>query len=136
VVGLVRNRERARLRFQEALLGGDLEIIEQDVSEPLQCKGAFDFIVHAASQASPVYYKTDPVGTCLPMYSYVSLAERCPHGDPGLLYFSSGEVYASCATERSRPQKMREATWTPPMYVPLWREQAHGEDMCVSWAQQ
>jgi len=139
VVGLVRNRERARLRFQEALLGGDLEIIEQDVSEPLQCKGAFDFIVHAASQASPVYYKTDPVGTLsanvLGTYHLLSAAR---HGDcRGFLYFSSGEVYG-IVRDGTVPTAENEGGYLDPTDVRscYGESKRMGETMCVSWAQQ
>ena len=41
-------------------------IIEQDVCSPLNYSGDVDYILHMASNACPVKFKSDPVGTSLP----------------------------------------------------------------------
>ncbi len=43
----------------------DVSILEHDVNEPLPIDERIDFIVHAASPASPVWYRKDPVSTGL-----------------------------------------------------------------------
>ena len=57
----IRRRRLGRLGH---LLGGGLRLRQHDVAKPLPGDLAVaDFIVHAASQASPRYYGSDPVGT-------------------------------------------------------------------------
>ncbi|MEI8233746.1 MAG: NAD-dependent epimerase/dehydratase family protein [Verrucomicrobiota bacterium] len=95
VIGIVRNMAKAQARF--ALYAGrrDLCLVKGDVSEPIPAIERCDFIIHAASQASPKFYGTDPVGTMtanlLGSYHLLNLAREWQ--SEGFLYFSSGEVY-------------------------------------------
>ena len=66
IVGLVRNGEKAAIRFAAYQGRSDLAFVVQDVTQPMQFEGRIDYIIHAASQASPKYYGVDPVGTLLP----------------------------------------------------------------------
>ena len=66
VIGLVRNLARARERFAGYLDRSDFTLIEHDVAKPWEPTGPVDWIVHAASPASPKNYITDPVGTIAP----------------------------------------------------------------------
>lgn len=95
IIGLVRNKERANYRFKNCLTRLDLVLFEQDVSKPFTFNERIDFIIHAASQASPKYYGQDPVGTLLAnvlgTYHLLELAKINKIQD--FLYFSSGEVY-------------------------------------------
>ena len=101
VVGVVRNREKALLRFSEYVDRKDLELIVQDICLPLEIQGSIDYIVHAASQASPKYYGIDPVGTLsaniLGTYNMLELARI--KQVQGLLFFSSGEVYGEVGAD-------------------------------------
>ena len=63
VLALVRNRGKARARFKNYLNNKNLFFINQDVTLPVKYHGKIDYIIHAASQASPKYYQVDPVGT-------------------------------------------------------------------------
>ena len=95
VIGLVRNMLRGNLRFQKYAHRTDFELIEHDVSQPFVFESSLNYIVHAASQASPKYYASDPVGTLaanvLGTYYLLQLAKQ--HAVSDFLYFSSGEVY-------------------------------------------
>lgn len=95
VVGLVRNRGKAEARFKHHRAREDFTLVESDLSGPLPESGAFDYVIHAASQASPRYYLTDPVGTLTPnvigTYNLLEKARR--DGTEGFLFLSSGEVY-------------------------------------------
>ena len=95
VIGIVRNLPKAQARFASYLGRLDLALIKGDVSEPVPVAEKCDFIIHAASQASPKFYGTDPVGTmtCNILGSYHLLNEARKWGSEGFLYFSSGEVY-------------------------------------------
>lgn len=96
VVALVRNLEKARRRFSHLLAkSGNLLLLRHDVTQVLHFDGPVDFIVHAASPASPKFYLTDPVGTLtanvLGTYNLLELARA--RKDASVLLFSSGEVY-------------------------------------------
>ena len=63
VIALVRNIENAVIRFQDFLQRIDLVIINHDIINPILISDTVDFVIHAASQASPKYYGIDPIGT-------------------------------------------------------------------------
>jgi len=102
VVGVVRNAARARTRFADYLERRDLNFIESDVSEPIQCATRCDIIIHAASQASPKFFGPDPVGTMaanmIGTHHLLRLAKTWE--SEKFLLFSSGEVYGSVNIEK------------------------------------
>ncbi|WP_281802518.1 NAD-dependent epimerase/dehydratase family protein, partial [Segatella maculosa] len=95
VIALVRNINKAKTKFADYLTDNHLTFLVQDVAEQISCKEHIDFIIHAASQASPKYYGTDPVGTIdanlFGTTNTLKLAHE--HHCESYLYFSSGEVY-------------------------------------------
>ena len=66
VYGLVRDRERALVRFARYRDNSSLKLIVQDVCDKVAIRGDVDFIVHAASQATPKTFLANPVGTLSP----------------------------------------------------------------------
>jgi UDP-glucuronate decarboxylase len=97
VIGLVRNIAKAKARFCSYRLRSDLLLVQADVSEPIPNIDRCDFIIHAASQASPKYYSSDPVGTMtanlIGTDQLLRLAQKWD--SERFLFFSSGEVYGS-----------------------------------------
>lgn len=95
VIGLVRNLQKAKRRFRRYLERSDLVFILGDVSVKQIWSERFDYIIHAASQASPKYYGVDPVGTMsanlLGTIHLLNYAKDT--GCDGFLFFSSGDVY-------------------------------------------
>lgn len=101
VFGLVRNVDKAKIRFSHYQDDNALEFIHQDVTEPLKVREPVDFIIHAASQASPKYYKIDPVGTLnANVVGTLQLLEFARTQNlESFLFFSSGEVYGQVAND-------------------------------------
>lgn len=138
VVALVRNPARARERFSHCLDRVDFEIFEQDVCNRINWKGEADFIIHAASQASPKYYGTDPVGTIAAntLGTHHLLALARDRGAIGFLYFSSSEVYG----ENYRATALSEdaaGSVDPTQVRSCYAEgKRAGETFCVSYAHQ
>lgn len=99
VVALVRDVARARSRLDDVAHDGQLEFLEWDLSRlGVPALGQIDYVLHAASQASPRFYSTDPVGTLLPnIVGTVALLEalRQSPAPKGLLFISSSEVYGA-----------------------------------------
>jgi nucleoside-diphosphate-sugar epimerase len=95
VVCLVRNLAKAEARFQAYSGRSDLSFFIGDVSKDISISRRCDFIIHAASQASPKYFGCDPVGTMTSnlLGTYQLLERARMWNSEGFLFFSSGEVY-------------------------------------------
>ena len=96
IIGTVRNINKKPERFNSYT---DLEIIEYDVMNNLNLGKNIDYIINAASNANPIKFSTDPVGTLLSNFigtkNLLDYAKdnKCER----LLYISSGEVYGQCS---------------------------------------
>ena len=101
VVALVRNREKAEKVFQDFISDRRLQLLIQDVSQPFNYHEQIDFIIHAASQASPRYYGTDPVGTLnaniLGTHNLLEYARK--NKVESFLFFSTGGVYGNFSND-------------------------------------
>ena len=139
VIGLVRNKSRAEKRFAHYKNRKDLKFIMADVSKPFWVSGKVDYIIHAASYASPKFYGKDPVGTLLPnvlgTYNILELARR--KKTRGVLFFSSGEVYGD-AGSKLRDLHESDCGYLDPMSPRSCYAESKriGETMCASWWRQ
>jgi dTDP-glucose 4,6-dehydratase/UDP-glucuronate decarboxylase len=78
-----------------------INLLEHDVSQPLpENKPAFEYIIHAASIASPTYYRAFPIQTIDTHLSGVRQLldysrQRAESGNAikGMLFFSTSEIY-------------------------------------------
>lgn len=99
VLALVRNYKHAAEVFAPYLDRQDLVLITQDVSESLSLPYPIHYIIHAASPASPRFYKDAPLSVIYPnvlgTINMLNLARTNPVRS--ILYFSSGEVYGEFA---------------------------------------
>jgi UDP-glucuronate decarboxylase len=95
VIAMVRNREKAMRRFGHLTHRRDLTMQVQDVREAYAGQRPVDYVIHAASQASPKFFGVDPVGTFEANVIGTQHMLRLAHesGSKGFLFFSSGEVY-------------------------------------------
>lgn len=94
---LVRTRPEPNSRLGHLLGRPDVQFLVQDAVEPVLLPGPVQYVVHAASSASPRWYRQDPVGTVV--VNSVGLhnlleASRAWETE-SFLYFSSSEVYGS-----------------------------------------
>lgn len=90
-----RNEERARLRFKAFADEPAFHFAKYDVMQPLECDVNFDYIIHAASNANPKFYATQPVEVMKANFDGVAnlINYGLKHGMKRFLYVSSGEVY-------------------------------------------
>jgi len=142
VLALGRSREKALQRF--AAHGGrpDLQFILQDVSGPLKLAAnqRIDYIIHAASLASPKYFSPDPVGTFKPdvigMYHLLERARTT--GVRGFLFISSIEVYGKFARTPSDPITENQFGILDPLELRACYAEGKRacETMCRAWAHQ
>jgi len=139
IVALVRNETTASQRFGEFLQSSEMELLVQDVCDPIPKGYRFDYMVHAASQASPRYYGVDPVGTLSANVLGTSRLLTRAQNEPlrGFLYFSSGDVYGK-TTDASRTIGEKDYGWVDCADVRscYGESKRMGETMCVCWANQ
>jgi UDP-glucuronate decarboxylase len=97
ILALVRDIKRAQKKFEHHKASKDLIFIKQDISVPFDISEKIDYIIHAASQASPKYYGIDPVGTLnanvLGTSYLLELARK--NKIRKFIFFSSGAVYGT-----------------------------------------
>lgn len=139
IIGLVRNITKAKERFVHYENSENLKFIVQDVCEKIIFDSKIDFIVHAASQASPKFYGKDPVGTInanvIGTLNLLELAKR--NNVEKFLYFSSSEVYGSLNEEDIPTREDKFGSIDPCNVRSCYSEgKRAGEAICVSWKHQ
>ena len=140
VVAPVRSVERAVLRSPDLAAAPGLTFVVWDLNRiAVPDFGDIHYVVHAASQASPKFYGTDPVGTALPnaVGTAALLQALQASGDPqGFLYVSSGEVYGMTPAGGT----VNEHDFGPldPLLVRSCYAESKrmGENLCASWTHQ
>lgn len=90
-----RNEERARQRFKDFADDPAFHFIRYDVMQPLDSDVCFDYIIHAASGASPNCFAKQPVEVMKANINGVThlMDYGLKHRMKRFLYVSSGEVY-------------------------------------------
>lgn len=95
VFAMGRNEERARKRFADYWSLDSFGFIRGDVTNPLSCDNTFDYIIHAASNASPNFFREKPVEVIKSNIIGVDnlMAYGISHQMKRMLFVSSGEIY-------------------------------------------
>lgn len=90
-----RNEGRAKHRFKEYWNDIHFHFVKYDVSDKMDCDVHFQYIIHAASNASPNFFAHNPVEVIKSnVYGVANLMEYgLAHGMKRFLYVSTGEVY-------------------------------------------
>ena len=90
-----RNEERAKERFKVFIDDKAFHFVNYDVMKPFQSDICFDYVIHAASNANPQFYATQPVEVMKANFDGVAnlMEYGLSHGLKRFLYVSSGEVY-------------------------------------------
>lgn len=140
VICVVRNFKSIEARLSMWRGTPDFSIYQQDVTEPFPSDiPRADFVIHAASQASPKYYAVDPIGTLransvgtmnLLDYAVKNQVEK-------FIFFSSGEVYGIPTHTGKLVSELDYGYLDPLQTRSCYAESKRfGETMCAAWAQQ
>jgi UDP-glucuronate decarboxylase len=123
----------------------NLTMIKHDITQPLLLDmGDFQYIIHAASIASPTYYRKHPIATMdanvnglrtLLEYFRQQTERQKPVG--GFLFFSSSEIYGDPSPDSiPTPESYRgNVSCTGPRAC-YDEAKRYGETLCVNFAQQ
>jgi UDP-glucuronate decarboxylase len=96
----IEKREQCE-RIKHAFDQPFVEYVEQDVGKKFSLPKNIDFIIHAASKASPKFYLADPIGTIdANVNGTRQLLDYCVENKvESFLFFSSGEIYGNPENE-------------------------------------
>jgi nucleoside-diphosphate-sugar epimerase len=123
----------------------NLKLVKHDITDPLPSDmGDFQYIIHAASIASPTYYRQYPIETMdANVNGLRSLLEYCmeqkANNKPveGFLFYSTSEIYGDPTPENiPTPETYRgNVSCTGPRAC-YDESKRYGETLCVNFAQQ
>lgn len=132
-----RNEERARKRFAEFADEAAFHFVKYDVLEPLESDVNFEYIIHAASNASPNFFATKPVEVIKSNIQGLSnlIEYGLNHGMKRMLYVSSGEVYGEGDGRVFTEDYSGYVNCTSPRSCYPSSKRA-AETLCVSYAQE
>ena len=130
----------------EALEGdANLSVEKYDVIDPLPVDmGGFQYIIHAATIASPIYYRLHPIETMdANIYGLRHFLDYCleqkEKGEPleGFLFYSTSEIYGDPTPENiPTPEEYRgNVSCTGPRAC-YDESKRYGETLCVNFASQ
>ena len=133
IICLVRNKKKALRRITKSR---NIKFIVQDVSKKIKVRDPIDYIIHAASPASPKLFVTDPVGTLnansLGTGHMLELARK--KKVKSFLYFSSGEVYGRQINDQPLDEEKSFGYINPRDLRACYAESKRmGETMCLAW---
>jgi nucleoside-diphosphate-sugar epimerase len=122
-----------------------LELVKHDITQPLPAEMiAFDYIIHAASIASPIFYRKFPIETMdANVEGLRRVLEYClkmkAQGKPvsGLLYYSTSEIYGDPTPANiPTPETYRgNVSCTGPRAC-YDESKRYGETLCINFSQQ
>lgn len=137
VITLVRNIEKAKIKFKLYLNGENLILIKHDVINYYDGAGfKIDFIIHAASLASPKYFLTNPCDiintNCTGTYNMLKLG--CEKKVKSFLFFSSGEVNGDIYDKIDNVRENDYGSVDPLIVRNCYAESKRiGESLCSCW---
>lgn len=101
LTAVVRSKDKFYKKFRNLDSIDECTVIESDLSQKLEISTDVDYIIHAASLASPQYYSVCPVDVLQPNtignYNLLQLAKE--KQVKGYLLFSTGDVYGAVNAE-------------------------------------
>ena len=132
-----RNEERAKKRFADFASDPSFHFVKYDVLEPFESDVTFDYIIHAASNASPNFFATKPVEVIKSNIQGLSnlMEYGLNHGMKRMLYVSSGEVYGEGDGRVFTEDYSGYVNCTSPRSCYPSSKRA-AETLCVSYAQE
>jgi UDP-glucuronate decarboxylase len=123
----------------------NLKLVKHDISQPLPADiPDFQFIVHAGSIASPIYYKKYPIETMdanvnglRSLLEYAKARKDGPGKVEGFLFYSSSEIYGDPTPDMiPTPETYRgNVSCTGPRAC-YDESKRYGETLCVNFVQQ
>jgi len=136
VIALVRSKKKAEICFDK-YINNNLVLLIQDVCSDINIKRGVDFIIHAASPASPKMYKNHPLDVIYPnvLGTKNVLDFAVTKEVESYLYFSSSEIYGKVELEAisENDYGILDPTEVRSCYAESKRM---GENLCISYSEE
>src|SRR6185295_6039426 len=122
-----------------------LTLVRHDIRHPLPADmGHYEYIIHAASIASPTYYRRDPIATMdanvnglRVLLEYARQEQEAGRPVSGFLFFSSSEIYGDPSPDAiPTPETYRGLVSCTGPRACYDEAKRYGETLCVNFAQQ
>lgn len=138
VIGVMRNPKKATTRFADLDGRAPLRWIACDLGRPQELQLRADWILHAASPASPKAYGSDPLGTLAPnVLGTWRLLELAQQGNArGFLFVSTSEVYGHGGAHKALREDDYGAVDPAAVRSAYAESKRMGETICVAWMHQ
>ena len=140
VVGMVRDVAHAQQRLIDVVQNPHFALMPWDLNTiGVPDIGDCDYVLHAASQASPRFYGSDPTGTLLPnTIGTAALLEalRRTKITKGMLFVSSSEVYGAVEGDATLAEIDCGSVDPATVRACYAESKRMGETMCMAWHQQ
>lgn len=138
ILALARDGDRLARRFAHLAGRADFQPLIQDVTAPWASDPAVDFIIHAASPASPQRYLAKPADTALANgLGTQQLLDVCRRTGARLLFLSSGTVYGRSIQSRDDIGECDFGGLDPLDPRSCYGEgKRYGETLCAAYARQ
>ena len=139
IIALVRNEQKARRHFGAIVQRSDFRLLVQDVCAPVDTPDPIDYIIHAASQASPRQFTADPVGTItantVGTQRMLDLAVQ--KQSKAVLYLSTREIYGQPVDDREFVDEEDYGVLNPVLVRSCYPESKRmAETLCMAYRHQ
>lgn len=138
IYAMGRNRDKLISRFGEAI-NNELYFVEQNVVQQMALEFEVDYIIHAASNAYPARFNSDPVGTIMGNIQgvYQLLEYGRKHNVKRLLFVSTGEVYGQGSSDKELFEESYSGYIDPMQVRSCYPESKRmAENICVAYKKQ
>lgn len=140
IIALVKNFKHAKIRFSNYLKNKNFSLLIQDVSNKININKNtnINYIIHAASPASPKFYNDDPLSVSLPnILGTINTLELAKENElDGYLYFSSGEIYGDTSSSNIIDENSYGSLSSLSLRSCYAESKRMGENLCISYANQ
>lgn len=100
IFALGRSKEKAALRFGVYFASSLFTFVEQDIKMELPDKLYVDYIIHGASNAHPLAYSQDPIGTLMTnIKGTENVLNKATNCGATVLFMSTVEIYGNARNE-------------------------------------
>lgn len=137
LVILTRNSNRALQRFAH-LPRSLLQVVDSDLSGDIDVDGSVDYIIHAASAATPSQFATDPVGSYTPnvIGTHHLLRLAADKDVKSFVFLSSGAAQGTVGPESVLDEDAVGPIDPLDPYAVYAESKRMAETMCVAWWRQ
>lgn len=138
IIAVVRSKEKFIQRFGNIVNSGYVKLYISSLEEELDIQEDIDYIIHAASFASPQYYSVCPVEVLKPniLGNYYLLELAAKKKVDGFLFFSSGDIYGVVSGKEYITENDFGSMDTLDIHSCYSESKRMAETMCKAWFHQ